>query len=191
MVALGWSGQWTISFARDNASSLHVRAGMELTHLRLHSGEEIRTPRMLLLFWKGGDYIVGHNLLRRFVIAHLMPRKDGEPVTLPFACSSSPLYDEANRATEVNQIDFASRFQQYGVEYLWIDAGWFEGGGQMASAIGHRGKTVSLRDLGQCRMPSGSLAWVCFSGLNQRERFRAHGLTGIIQSGSSGCEKIR
>jgi alpha-galactosidase len=128
MVALGWSGQWAISFARDNGPSLRVRAGMELTHFRLHSGEEIRTPRILLLFWKGGNYIVGHNLLRRFVLANLMPRKDGKPATLPFACSSSPLYDEANRATEDNQIDFASRFQQYGVEYLWIDAGWFEGG---------------------------------------------------------------
>lgn len=128
IIAIGWSGQWAISFAREDGPSLRVRAGMELTHLRLHRGEEIRTPRMLLLFWKGDDYILGHNLLRRFVLAHMMPKKEGRPVTLPFACSSSPLYDEANRATEVNQIDFASRLQQYGLEYLWIDAGWFEGG---------------------------------------------------------------
>jgi alpha-galactosidase len=128
IIAIGWSGQWAISFARGDGTSLRVRAGMELTHLRLHGREEIRTPRMLLLFWKGDDHLLGHNLLRRFVLAHLMPKKDGRPVTLPFACSSSPLYDEANRATEVNQIDFASRLQRYGVEYLWIDAGWFEGG---------------------------------------------------------------
>ena len=127
MVGIGWSGQWAASFARDEGSSLHVRAGMELTHLKLHSGEEIRTPRILLLFWQGDDYLLGHNLLRRFIVAHRMPKKDGKPVTLPFACSSSALYDESNRATEQNQIDFASRFTQYGVECLWIDAGWFEG----------------------------------------------------------------
>jgi len=127
MVGIGWSGQWAASFARVEGSSLRVRAGMELTHVKLHSGEEIRTPRILLLFWKGDDYLVGHNLLRRFILTHHMPKKDGKPVTLPFACSSSALYDESNRATEQNQIDFASRFTQYEVEYLWIDAGWFEG----------------------------------------------------------------
>jgi len=57
-----------------------------------------------------------------------MPRRKAKPVNLMFACSSFALYDEANRATEKNQIDFASRFAKYRVEYLWIDAGWFEGG---------------------------------------------------------------
>jgi alpha-galactosidase len=26
-----------------------------------------------------------------------------------------------------NQIEFASEFVRYGVEYFWLDAGWFEG----------------------------------------------------------------
>ena len=47
-------------------------------------GEEIRTPRVLLLEWRGNDYLEGHNLLRRFILAHHMPKKDGEPVALPF-----------------------------------------------------------------------------------------------------------
>ncbi len=128
MLGIGWSGQWAASFSKDGSPSLRVRAGMELSHLKLHLEEEIRTPRILLLFWKGDDFLTGHNLLRRFVLAHHMPKKDGQPVTLPFSCCSANLYDEANRATEQNQIDFASRFAQYGVEYLWVDAGWFEGG---------------------------------------------------------------
>jgi len=128
IVGMGWSGQWAASLFRNESFSLHVRAGMELTHLKLHPGEEIRMPRILLLFWQGeGDnYIQGHNLLRRFIFAHHMPKKEGKPVTLPFACSWAR-HDEANQATEQNQIDFASRFLQYGAEYLWIDAGWFEG----------------------------------------------------------------
>ncbi len=128
VVGIGWSGQWAASFARDEGSSIRVKIGLELTHLKLHPGEEIRTPRILLLSWRGDDYLVGQNLLRRFILVHHMPKRDGKPVTLPFACSASALYDEANKATEQNQVDFASRFQRYGVEYLWIDAGWFEGG---------------------------------------------------------------
>lgn len=127
MIAIGWSGQWEASFVRVDDQSVQVKAGMELTHLKLYPGEQIRTPRILLLFWQGDDDIVGHNLFRRFIIAHKMPKRNGEPVTLPFACSASALYDESNDATEQNQIDFAKQFIPFGVEYLWIDAGWFEG----------------------------------------------------------------
>ncbi len=126
VLALGWSGQWATSFTRG--TELRITAGMELTHLKLHPNEEIRTPSILLLFWKGQDHIQGHNLLRRFILAHHMPKKYGKPVTLMLACSSGSLYQESNRATEQNQIDFASRFAPLGVEYHWIDAGWFEGG---------------------------------------------------------------
>lgn len=126
MVGIGWSGQWAASLVREG-KSLKVQAGMELTRLKLHPDEEIRTPRILLLFWQGEDYLIGHNLLRRFIIAHHMPKKDGKPVTLPFACSSCGPPDEANQATEQSQIAFAKQFVPFGVEYLWIDAGWFEG----------------------------------------------------------------
>lgn len=127
MLGIGWSGQWAASFSTRDGSSLGVKAGMELTHLKLHPGEEIRTPRIMLLFWQGDDYLRAHNQLRRFILAHHTLKKDGKPITMPFACSSSALYEESNKATEQNQLDFAPRFKQYGVEYHWIDAGWFEG----------------------------------------------------------------
>ena len=41
--AIGWSGGWTATFQRLR-EGIRVRAGMERTHLRLHPGEEIRTP---------------------------------------------------------------------------------------------------------------------------------------------------
>jgi alpha-galactosidase len=127
IIAVGWSGQWAASFAKQESSGVEVKAGMELTHLTLRPGEQIRTPRILLLFWSGDDYLAGQNLFRRFIIAHHMPHHNGQPVTLPFACCASQLYEESNKATEENQLDFAKRFQQFGVEYFWIDAGWFEG----------------------------------------------------------------
>ena len=126
MLGIGWSGQWSASFLRDDAESLRLRAGVELTHLKLHSGEEIRTPRILLLFWEGEDRMRGHNLLRRFILAHHTPQENGKPVTTPFSASGSPL----NESTETNQIAFTQRYHELGlgVEYWWLDAGWFDGG---------------------------------------------------------------
>lgn len=128
IIGIGWSGQWAFSLERKGEGVL-LRAGMELTHLKLYPGEEIRTPRILLLFWQGDDLLQSQNLLRRFLIAHHIPKTNGKPVTLPFSCSSSGPPDEANRASVDNQLEFVKPFvQNYGVEYLWIDAGWFEGG---------------------------------------------------------------
>jgi len=130
MIGIGWSGQWAAEFHRDADVSLRVRAGMELTHLKLHPGEAIRTPRILLLFWQGDDYLHGHNMLRRFILAHHTAQKDGEPITGPLACNGGPaMFEEANKSTEHNQLALAERYRQFGLdtEYWWIDAGWFEG----------------------------------------------------------------
>ena len=130
MFGIGWSGQWAAEFLRDEGRSLRIRAGMEFLHLKLHEKEEIRTPRIMLLFWRGNDRMRGHNLLRRFLLAHHTPQKDGTPMLGPLACNGgSGMFDEANRATEENQIALAKRYRQYGLdtEYFWIDAGWFEG----------------------------------------------------------------
>ena len=130
MVGIGWSGQWAAELTRDANTSLRVRAGMELTHLKLYPGEKIRTPRIMLLFWQGDDYLHGHNLLRRFILAHHTLQEDGKPVTVPLAASGSKIYDIANQATEQNQIALVERYVELGTapEYLWLDAGWFEGG---------------------------------------------------------------
>jgi len=131
MVGIGWSGQWAASLRLGESGGLKIRAGMEKTLLKLHPGEEIRSPRILLLFWEGEDRLRGHNLLRRFLLAHRTPQRDGQPVVGPLACNGGPvLFDEANNATEHNQLALAERYRQFGLdtEYWWIDAGWYEGG---------------------------------------------------------------
>lgn len=128
IIGIGWSGQWAFTLERDEEGMV-IKAGMELTHLKLYPGEEIRTPRILLLFWEGDDWLQSQNLLRRFLITHHLPKIGDKPVTLPFSCSSSGPPDEANKASVENQLEFVKPFiQDYGVEYLWIDAGWYEGG---------------------------------------------------------------
>ena len=128
LYAIGWSGQWAAEFTLRDGGMLHLRAGQEQTHLKLHPGETIRTPRILLLPWQGDEEMIGFNLLRRFLLRHHTPLHRGKPVLLPFTCSSCGPPDEANTATEQNQLEFASHFVSYGVEYLWLDAGWYEGG---------------------------------------------------------------
>ena len=57
IVVVGWPGQWAADFIRDADRGLQVRAGQELTHFKLHPGEEVRSPLSVLQFWKGGDWI--------------------------------------------------------------------------------------------------------------------------------------
>ena len=77
--AIGWPGQWSSFLTRDHATGLHVKAGQELTHLLLRPGEEIRSPLIAMLFWRGQDIVRAQNLWRRWFIAHTLPRVGGQP----------------------------------------------------------------------------------------------------------------
>ena len=79
IIAVGWPGQWAGSFVRDATTGLRVRAGQELTHLYLKPGEEIRTPLIAMLFWKGADVVRSQNVWRRWYLAHNLPRTQGVP----------------------------------------------------------------------------------------------------------------
>ena len=82
--AIGWSGQWIISAGRS-ADGVTLKSGQELTHLRLHSGESIRTPRVLLVQWRGTDRLVGQNALRRVLLTYYAARVDGKLAMPPVA----------------------------------------------------------------------------------------------------------
>ena len=68
IIALGWPGQWAAQFTRDEGNGLQIRAGQELTHFKLLPGEEVRSPLVAMLFWKG-DWIGAQNLWRRWMVA--------------------------------------------------------------------------------------------------------------------------
>jgi len=82
---IGWTGQWRIRAARGPGREVALQAGQELTHLVLHPGESIRTPRVLLLEWAGKDRIEGHNQFRRLLVKHYVPRIGGEVQLPPIA----------------------------------------------------------------------------------------------------------
>lgn len=124
LVGLGWSGEWAIDFDRAaRGDDFRVRAGMALTHLKLHPGEEIRTPLVLTLFWQG-DHVRGNNLLRRFIMAHHRPTAGGVPARMPIAAphwggTSASVHLENLRHIAAHKLPF---------DYYWIDAEWFGSG---------------------------------------------------------------
>ncbi len=132
ILAIGWTGQWEATFHRDYAQNgiVNTRAGMERTNLKLHPGEQIRTPSVLLFFWRGDQPIYGHNQYRRFIVKHHTPHLDGQPVDLILAASTWWTLQLGNGYSEQNQQEYLDRYKKNGlaVNCWWMDAGWFEGG---------------------------------------------------------------
>ena len=93
IAAVGWTGQWAVRVSGENGRGVVVRAGQQTTHLKLHPGESIRTPRMLLLQWQGDDRFLGHNQFRRLLLAHYVPRIDGQTVVPPVSDSNAFVYE--------------------------------------------------------------------------------------------------
>lgn len=126
--AIGWSGQWSMRCRRDKSGVITLQAGQQTTHFLLHPGEEVRTPRILLLPWKGDDRLAGHNRLRRLILARYSPRIGGELFTPPITNNTWFTFREGNDVTEKNQLECIKPMAPLGVEAFWLDAGWFEGG---------------------------------------------------------------
>ena len=89
-------------------------------------GESIRTPRMTLMSWTG-DETRAVNLWRRWYLAHILPRPNGEPLKPMLACATTDEGEEFTTATEENQIRYLEKFQRLGIHFdvWWIDAGWY------------------------------------------------------------------
>ena len=118
--AVGWPGRWAISFSRPTEAAIGVRAGMQGTHLTLHPGEEIRTPRILLLPWRG-EAIDAHNMLRRHILKYNMPHYNGQPVVLPISHLG---WGGMKTSTCLRLLDEITR-EKLGFESFWMDAGWY------------------------------------------------------------------
>jgi len=133
IIAIGWPGQWAASFARDE-HGLHVRAGQEVTHLRLHPGESIRTPLIAMLFWSAdaGDEpsarLRSQNIWRRWMMAHNTPQPGGSLPLHFMPGNTSGQFGEMIGANEENQKYFIDRYREEGIriDYWWMDAGWYK-----------------------------------------------------------------
>ena len=127
ILAVGWGGQWATEFIRDEERSLRFLAGQQLTHFKLHPGEQAHAPRIIVQFWKGGDWIGSQNVWRQWMKAHNMPHPGGdlpEPMLLSY---TGRFYEEMAKATEENQLMCLNRYleERIGQDYWWTDAGWY------------------------------------------------------------------
>jgi alpha-galactosidase len=126
IIAVGWPGQWSSSWVRDGELGLRVRAGQELTRLKLLPGEEIRTPLIVVQFWTK-NWIRAQNIWRRWMLAHNVPKPGGKlPEPELFGCSSH-LFNEMQDANEENQKACIDRYlaEDIKIGHWWMDAGWY------------------------------------------------------------------
>ena len=115
--AIGWPGQWECVFERDGTNKLRVTAGQEETDLFLLPGEEIRTPLVAMLFWKGEDFAAAQNLWRRWFSEHVAPPRGARPLT--------QIQTGADSVDDM--IAAAQKYLAAGIapDVCWNDAGWY------------------------------------------------------------------
>jgi len=125
IVVVGWPGQWAAQFTRDKEHGLHITAGQELTHFKLLPGEEVRTPLVVLQFWKG-DRLRSQNIWRRWMAAHSLPRPGGKPMPPAWMVCTSDYYP-GMKSSAAGEIKYAKAHVAAGCipDYWWIDAGWY------------------------------------------------------------------
>ena len=130
IVAVGWSGQWRSEISSSDGKWLQVTAGMETTHFRLHPGERVRLPSILLLNWTGDPWEANAQF-RQLLYKHYIARRPGHDPPLPVSyCNTCFTRGGSwlNETTAENQISLIKAYAKLGVEALLTDAGWFEGG---------------------------------------------------------------
>lgn len=120
ITGIGWSGGWNSVFRMDKEGSFNIQAAIaEETHFKLLPGEKVRSPRILMMFWKN-DRIQGHNLWRRLLLKHYSPRPDGQLLRAPLTDGNwGSLSADRHKAV----IDWWTA-NQLPMEGYWIDAGW-------------------------------------------------------------------
>jgi alpha-galactosidase len=118
--AVGWTGNWAAQFDRAGDGRLSLAAGMQRTHLKLLPGETVRTPRILLLFWRG-DRLESQNLLRRFLLACHWPLPAASARRVPVFYGS---WGELREKTQLEAIQWFVD-NKVPIDVFWIDAGWY------------------------------------------------------------------
>ncbi len=135
VVGVGWTGKWYADVLQKDEKSVTLKSGMEKLKMQLYPNEDIRTPRICLLFWKGDDRMVGHNQFRRFITAHHSRKIDGRvaeyPLSAGFDWGDPKPCEEYTCLTEEYAVGLVKRFEQFKIlpEVFWLDCGWFTGCG--------------------------------------------------------------
>jgi len=128
-VGAGWSGHWAARLAVEG-SALTTTAGLLNARYTLRPGERVRTARVLLLWWEG-EPLHAHNVWRRLLHEHVVPKPGGElmepPVSVNVCFTHHGHGGFLHQATESTVSTLVEPFADLGAELFIIDAGWYDG----------------------------------------------------------------
>jgi alpha-galactosidase len=129
IVAVGWTGRWRAELTCPDDQHLRITAGLQKARFRLHSGEAVRLPRILLLA-QPGDTLDSNAQFRQLIYRHYACRREDVPPLPTIFCNTCFVagggwLGDANTAD--NQISLIRAFGPLGLEAVITDAGWMEG----------------------------------------------------------------
>jgi alpha-galactosidase len=120
--AVGWTGNWKADFFyAGDGKTISMKAGMKRTHLVLHPGEEIRTPRIVLMNWSGGNWEDSQNLWRHLLLAHYSPQDNGKAMVGPIMFGSWGSEDIDRKIAYIEWV----HAHKIPLELYAVDAGWY------------------------------------------------------------------
>lgn len=127
ILAVGWTGKWKAEFQQDKDGTVHARAGMQKTHFYLKPGEQVRTPRIVLLRWTGDEMVHGHNQFRKMMLRHYTPWREGKPAEPPVTANNTAgvWIRGQTRLNEKGELALINTLKSTGCEAYWLDAYWY------------------------------------------------------------------
>ena len=127
-LAIGWTGAWKFSVEKKITSEVggtgrksRIRCGMKKAAFRMHPGERLMQPGILLYFREEKSIRDGQNEFRRFMIAHHAPRNSKGELIKPPICLA--FWGGLETDKQLGRIKVAQQ-KQLPYEEVWIDAGW-------------------------------------------------------------------
>lgn len=126
-IGIGWPAMWKADIGYTESGAA-LKIGQKRCSFVIHPGETMRTPRVNLEAFCGGE-TRGMQMWRRWYFAHILPRENGQPLSPKyilhvFEADGKP---EFTGSTEENQKNGIGEYIRRGVkpDIWWIDAGWY------------------------------------------------------------------
>ena len=133
VMAIGWTGRWNARLTGVTSLEYRMFAGLEKANFYLKPGEEVRTPLVATIFWKGSYAAEGQNALRRFILAHHSPaapvrKVGGFDQGNPAPCHGNDCLDGDMALATVK------RYKQLSLvpEAFMMEKGWYTAAGDWA-----------------------------------------------------------
>lgn len=132
VVAVGWTGSWYADILPVDKQTVSLKSGMGKMRITLYPKEEMRTPKIGLLFWKGENRMEGHNRFRQLIMTHYSRKINGKLVEYPLSGGGFAQHPKGgDLVCGTLRSDFAialvKRHLQFDIvpEVFWLDAGWY------------------------------------------------------------------